>query len=29
LHGRRAAHLVDKAGNDVCAVETHERDRSG
>jgi hypothetical protein len=29
LHGRRAAHLVDEAGNDVRAVETHKRDRSG
>ncbi len=29
LHGRCAAHLVDEAGNDVRAVETHELDRSG
>lgn len=29
LHGGRAECLVDKAGNDVRAVETHFRDRSG
>jgi hypothetical protein len=29
LHGGGAAHLVYETGNDVCAVETHERDRSG